>query len=56
MIGIATLPMLFPLTDDIKCDLNTIKQTLADKRRRSKMAKTLAQFVQFHSETKQLSA
>lgn len=55
MIGIATMPMLFPLIDDIRRDLNVIQQSLNNKTKRSKMAKPVAQFVQFHSETRQLS-
>lgn len=55
MIGIATLPMLFPLTDDIKCNLDSIQQSLRDKRKRKKMVEPLAQFVQFHSNTTQFS-
>lgn len=53
MVGIATMPMLFALTDDIKLDLNAIQRSLTDKRTRSKMAKPLTQFIQFHSDTKQ---
>lgn len=54
MFGLATLPLLFPLTDDIKCDLKAIEESLRDKTKRSKMAKPLSQFVQFHSDTRQL--
>lgn len=49
IIGIATLPVLFPLTDDIKCDLDAIQQSLGDKSERRKVAKPLSQFIQFHS-------
>lgn len=55
MIGFATLSLLFPLTDDIKCDLNAIQDTLKDKTKRSAMAKPLSQFIQFHSNAKELS-
>lgn len=55
LLGVSTMPLLFPLTDDIKCELNAIQQSLKDKRHRSKMAKPLSQFVQFHSDTRQLS-
>lgn len=55
MIGIGMLPVLFPLTDDIKRDLMAIQQSFKDKRRRSEMAKPMSQFIQFHSDTRQLS-
>lgn len=55
LIGIAILPMLFPLTDDIKGDLKAIQQSLRYKKKRSKVAEPLAQFIQFHSDTRQLS-
>lgn len=46
--------MLFPLADDIKLDLKAMKRSLRDKRQRTQMAKPLEQFIQFHSDTKQL--
>lgn len=55
LIGIATLPMLFPLTDDIKCDLSAIQRLLRDKTKRIKMTKPLSKFIQFHSDTRRLS-
>lgn len=55
LIGIATMPMLFPLTQDMKYDLNNIKSSLKDKTKRLKMFERLSQFIQFHSDTKQLS-
>lgn len=55
IIGIATVPMLFSLTDDIKCDLKTIQRLLKDKNQRSKMIGKLSQFIRFHSDTRQLS-
>lgn len=55
LIAIATLPLLFSLTDDIKWDLKTIQQSLKLKAKRLKMAKPLAQFIQFHSNTRQFS-
>lgn len=54
LIGIATMPMLFSLTDDIQCDLSTIKRSLGHRRKRLKITENLSQFVQFHSDTKQL--
>lgn len=56
MVGIATLPMLFALTDDIRRDLNAIQQSLKEKRKRPKLAKPLARFIRFHSDTKQLKS
>lgn len=55
LIGIATLPMIFTLTKDMKCDLNAIQQSLKDKQKRSDMAKPMTQFIQFHSNARQLS-
>lgn len=55
LIGIATLPMLFSLTDDIRCDLDRIEHSLKVKVQGSKMLEQLTQCVQFHSDTKQLS-
>lgn len=55
LIGIATLPMLFPLTDDIKCDMKTIQKSLKNKRKRSKIIESLSQFVQSHADARQLN-
>lgn len=55
MIGIAIFSMLFSLANDIKCDLNIINLCSKIKRKRSKMVKKLPQFLQFHSDTLQLS-
>lgn len=55
LIGVATMPILFPLTNDMKYSLNTIKSSLKDKTKRFKTFKQLSQFIQFHSDTKQLS-
>lgn len=55
VIEFATLSMLFPLTDDIKRDFNAIQQLLKNSKKRSKVVKPLTQFVQFHSNTRQLS-
>lgn len=54
LIVIATLPMLFPLADDIKRDLKVLQRSLRDIEQRKRMAKPLAQLIQFHSDTKQL--
>lgn len=55
MIGFAALSMLFSLANDIKCDLDIINLCSKFKRERSKMVKKLPQFIQFHSDTIQLS-
>lgn len=55
MIGIATLTVLFPMTNDIICDLSAIQQELNEKRKRSETARPLLEFVQFYSDTRQLS-
>lgn len=55
LIGIATLPMIFPLTDDIKCDLDAMQQSLRDKRNRKSAVKSLKNLVQFHSDARQFS-
>lgn len=54
-IGMTTLPMLFPLIDDIKRDLYAIQQSLKHRKKRWKLAKPLSQFIQFHSVIRQLS-
>lgn len=56
MVGVATLPVLFPLTDDIKWNLDSIQRSLRNKRERKRMVKPLAHFVQFHSNTTQLGS
>lgn len=55
LIGIGTLPLLLTLTDDIKYDLYAIHRSLGNKKNRKKMGKSLSKFIQFHSETRQLS-
>lgn len=55
MLGIATLPMLISIIDDIKRDLNAIQQSLRDKKKRRNVFKPLTQFIQCHSDARQLS-
>lgn len=54
-IGIALLPMIFSMSDDIKRDLNAIQESVRDKRQRSKVIGPLSKNIQFYSDTKQFS-
>lgn len=55
LIGTATLPMIFPMTDDIRCDLDAMQRLLTEKRNRKHVATSLKSMIQFHSDTRQLS-
>lgn len=55
MIGIAILPVLFLLVNDIIGDWNTINMVLKFKRKRSQIVKQLPRIIQFHSDAIQLS-
>lgn len=55
LFGIVTVPLLFSLANDIKSDLGAMQQSLMDKSKRSEVAKALTHFIQFYSDTRQLS-
>lgn len=56
IIGTATLPMLFLLVNDVIGDLNTIiVMSAKNKWTRLQVREKLSQFIQFHSDTVQLS-
>lgn len=55
IFGIGTCSMLFPLTNDMKCDLKSCGVKSKCKKNRSKIVKQFAQFIRFHSKLIQLS-
>lgn len=55
MCAFGTCAMLFPLTKDMKNDLEAININAKRKRTRSNIVSQFSQFVQFHSKLIQLS-
>lgn len=55
IFGFGTCFMLFPLTKDLKRSLLIINDNAKRKKNRSKIAKQLPQFIQFHCALIQLS-
>lgn len=56
VIGLAILPVLFLLANDLVCDLNIIFAMCSRKKRKKvQFSKKVSQFIQLHSDTIQLS-
>lgn len=53
-LGIGAFIFAIAICDDIKSDLNSTEQFTIARRNRFKIAKQLSNFVQYHSESKQL--
>lgn len=53
--AIGTSLLLMTLTEDLKCDLNSLDKSIKLKENRVEIFKRFCQFVQFHSDAKQLS-
>lgn len=53
--AIGTSLMLMALTEDLKYEMHTLDKSIKTKEKRCEIFKRFCQFVQFHSDAKQLS-
>lgn len=53
--AIGTAVMLMALTEDLKYEMHTLDESIKTKEKHSEIFRRFCQFVQFHSDGKQLS-